>query len=151
MTSYRKRISAKFLTLTLCTTSLAPQKMSIQQPFSEQEISIFNLVWNWTMVMWAAKKNRIKSFRLKFHIHIQVSVQLFRKFGSTFRPFLFKIEQDMCMFAMGTYSREAVMLKRVLNISTQKINGNFYDPCPLTVGFAGLISSKTLFLTNGLM
>lgn len=61
-------------------------------------------------------------------------LQLFRKFGTNYRPFMFQTDQNMCSFMDGINSREATILKRFIDIDTLKNSGNYYDPCPLSVG-----------------
>lgn len=61
-------------------------------------------------------------------------LQLFRKFGTAYRPFVFETDQDMCAFIDGINSREATILKRFIDIETLRKSGNYYDPCPLSVG-----------------
>lgn len=86
------------------------------------EITNYHVIW----------RDQIENRKL-IHILIQVSIQLFRKFGATIRPILVKIDQDMCAFMNGINSRDSSMLKRVLNTSIRRKNGNYYDPCPLSV------------------
>ncbi len=62
-----------------------------------------------------------------------MEIQLFRKFGSSYRPFVFQTDQDMCMFIDGINSREATILKRFIDIENIRKTGNYYDPCPLSV------------------
>lgn len=62
-----------------------------------------------------------------------MAIQPYRKYGSTFRPFPMKIEQNMCKFMNGINSRDSSLLKRFFNPSTRRENGNYYDPCPLSV------------------
>lgn len=62
-----------------------------------------------------------------------MEIQLYRKLGSVYKPFVFKTDQDMCMFINGINSREATILKHFIDIDTIRKSGNYYDPCPLTV------------------
>lgn len=63
-------------------------------------------------------------------IHVfQANLQVFRKFGTIYRPFMINADLDLC----ATFKDEDLPLSKVLNIKERRKFGNFYDPCPITV------------------
>lgn len=84
-------------------------------------------------VQWTRDKLAERFANRNTLFYLQMEIQLFRKLGANYKPFVFQTDQDMCMFINGINSREATILKHFIDIDTIRKSGNYYDPCPLTV------------------
>lgn len=60
-----------------------------------------------------------------------MKIQLNRKFGKTFRPFMVNAEQDFCAITSGNGIESLV--KKMLNVKDRSRYGNWYQPCPVSV------------------
>ncbi|XP_037040887.1 uncharacterized protein LOC119077713 [Bradysia coprophila] len=60
--------------------------------------------------------------------NVHIKVQMYKKFATTYRPFLITLDQDWC----NILSDENSPIHKVLNINDHRKYGNLYDPCPMT-------------------
>ncbi len=62
-------------------------------------------------------------------ITLQLRVQLYRKFATSYRPFLVTLDQDLC----SLFDDENQPLAKVIDLKGHRNFGNLYDPCPMSV------------------
>ncbi len=65
--------------------------------------------------------------------------QLYRKFATIYRPFLVKLDQDLC----ALFSDPNSPIGKALGVAEHQRSGNLYDPCPIMVRITDKKDFKT--------